>query len=55
MEQIYPGKKAWPAERCQILAICHGEQRTQTIYNGTKHTLVVTYIQLNESRMSKTQ
>jgi len=30
-------------------------KRTQPIDNGTKHTLAVTYIELNESRMSRTQ
>jgi len=30
-------------------------KRTQTIDNGTKHNLVVTYIELNENIMSKTQ
>ena len=29
-------------------------KRTQTIDNGTEHNLVVTYIELNENRMSKT-
>jgi len=30
-------------------------KRTQTIYNGTKHNLVVTYMESNESKMNKTQ
>ena len=28
---------------------------TQKIVNGTKHKLIVTYMELNDSKMSKTQ
>jgi len=30
-------------------------KRTQPTDNGTKHKLVVTYMELNESKMNKTQ
>jgi len=30
-------------------------KRTQTIDNGTKYKLAVTYTELNESKMNKTQ
>jgi len=30
-------------------------KRMQTIDNGTKHNLVVTYTELNESKMNETQ
>jgi len=43
---------------CRVLIDSHDlpwSKRTQPIHNGTKHKLVVTYSELNESKMSKMQ
>jgi len=55
MEQIYPDRRGMACGALLDSRDLPWSKRTQSIDNGTKHKLVVTYIELNENRMSKTQ